>query len=104
MTEYLTNNEVATQINNWLEDKITSAQISIWAAEYSNKWENEELELEQEDLLLDILYELRFADWLDSVPEEYLATEADCSLSKEDAKKLIQKLHYIDKKEQASEI
>ena len=92
MSKYLTNNQVAMQINNWLDNKITAAQLSIWAGECSDKWENDELELENEDLLLDILYELRFADWLDSVPEDYLATEADCSLSKDDAKKIIQTL------------
>jgi hypothetical protein len=96
MVKYLTKNQVAREISSWLKGNITSAQLAIWARECSEKWEDDQLELESEDLLLDILYRLRFADWLDSVPEEYLSSEPDCSLSKEEAQKLIQELDAPD--------
>lgn len=96
MTNYLTKHQVASEIDQWLQGKITSAQLAIWARECQEKWENDEVELEDEDLLIDTLYKLSFADWLDSVPAENLSSEADCSLSKQEAQRLIQKLEKIE--------
>ncbi|MBW4508041.1 MAG: hypothetical protein KME64_16235 [Scytonematopsis contorta HA4267-MV1] len=96
MTKHLTKRQVSHQVSRWLEAKTTSAELAIWARKSKSSWENDELELEDEDCILDVLSQLSFADWLDSVPEEYLSSEADCSLSKQQAQKLIQ---MLDKEE-----
>jgi hypothetical protein len=96
MLNYMNRHRVVAEINKWLKGEITSAQLAIWARESRERWENDELELEDEDCLLDSLYKLTFTDWMDSVPKEYLSNEADCSLSKEEALELIKALEKPD--------
>jgi hypothetical protein len=88
-----TKDQVASELNKWLFDQVTFSELAIWARESRDKWESDELELESEDLLLDFLYKISFADWLVSDPSSF--NEADCSFSKEDAQEAIQKLEKV---------
>lgn len=90
MNAVLTKKQVAGELNKWLFDEVTSSQLAMWAREVKDKWELDELELEAEDSLLKILYNVSFADWLDSTSNSL--DEADCSFSKEDAQEAIQEL------------
>ncbi len=93
MDTVLTKDQVASELNKWLCDQITSSELAIWARESKDRWESDELELESEDFLLDFLYNISFADWLVSAPNSF--NEADCSFSKEDAQEAIQKLGKV---------
>jgi hypothetical protein len=93
MTVTLTKKQVSIEVSNWLKGDITSAQLAQWAQQHSDEWGEEELDFEDEELMSDILYRLRFADWLDSVPDEKKSDEADCSLSKEEAEQIITSLN-----------
>jgi hypothetical protein len=90
MNAVLEKSQIASELNKWLFNEITSAQLATWAREAKDKWELDELELESEDFLLEILYNVSFADWLDSTSNSL--DEADCSFSKEDAQGVIQEL------------
>jgi hypothetical protein len=90
MNAVLAKSQIASELNKWLFNEITSAQLATWAREAKDKWESDELELESEDFLLEILYNVSFADWLDSTSNSL--DEADCSFSKEDAQGVIHEL------------
>ncbi|GEM_PF-4150477 len=78
--ENLSKQQVAEMIQNWRANKITAGQLASWARKSLAEWENDKFELEDEDLLTHILYELGFVD------------EDDHALSEDEAHQLLRQI------------
>ena len=88
----LKRSDVLEAIRKWQAKEITSSELVQWSENCRQKWEDDEISMEDEDSMLDVLYYLSFADWMDSVPEEKHLQEEDYSLSSEEIQDLIEKL------------
>ncbi|MBP0018075.1 MAG: hypothetical protein J7647_11015 [Cyanobacteria bacterium SBLK] len=98
----LTKQEVAQKISAWLANALTSLELTKWSQKCSDLWEENLLEIEDENFLLDVLYQLHFADWSDSVPKDKKQYDCDCSLKREEAEELIEKLGFSKSIEQVA--
>ncbi len=83
-TNYLSKQDVAYMIRNWLEGNITSNKLAVWADDCSEKWEEGELRLEDADFLYEVLCELKLADEKEVASNK--PTQLFCS---EDAQRLL---------------
>jgi hypothetical protein len=42
MNTVLTKDKVASELNKWLFDQVTSSELAIWARESRDRWESDE--------------------------------------------------------------
>lgn len=88
----LSKQEAIQKLEAWLNKELTSVQLTIWATSSILRWEENELDLDDEDLLHSVLYDLTFADWAEAESEDTLDIVGDYSLTVPEAQAMLRRL------------